>query len=88
MAIREWHTKRTLESFRSLLDNVGELTEEDVLHCLHFEVGTRRRTSVVNRLIQQAAEINRQNYLNSLKEKLAWPVRNPQSSAPLKRRKP
>lgn len=74
MAIREWHVMRALASFRELIEVIDQLTEEEVLFCLQKEVETRRRQTIVDRLFQQAAELNRQSCLKSLKEKFKWPV--------------
>jgi hypothetical protein len=69
MTVRDWHVQRALESYRQLVSIIDELTEEEVLACLDLEVGTRRRATLVERLIQQAADLHRQNYVKSLKEK-------------------
>lgn len=65
-----WRTSRALDSFRSLLDVVEELTEEEVYYCLKLEVQTQRRKTLIDRLIARAADINKQQFINSLKEKL------------------
>lgn len=65
-----WRTSRALDSYRSLLSVVEELTEEEVYHCLKLEVQSQRRKTIVNRLIDRAADINKQQFINSLKEKL------------------
>ena len=65
-----WRTSRALDSFRSLLEVVEELTEEAVYYCLKLEMQTQRRKTLIDRLIARAADINKQQFINSLKEKL------------------
>lgn len=65
-----WRTSRALDSFRSLLDVVEELTEEEVYYCLKLEVQSQRRKTVVDRLIARAADLNKQQFIKSLKEKI------------------
>lgn len=65
-----WRTSRALESFRELLKVVEELTEEEVYYCLRLEAETQRRKTVIDRLIQRAADINRQTFIATLQEKI------------------
>lgn len=65
-----WRTSRALSSFRSLLEVVEELTEEEVYYCLKLEVQSQRRKSLVDRLIQRAADLNKEQFIISLKEKI------------------
>ncbi len=67
--MRDWHIGRALASFRSLHQIIGELTEEEVLHVLEVESGSRRRGVILDKLILRAANINRSNYITYLKEK-------------------
>ena len=67
-----WRVKRALESFRSLLDVVEQLTEEEVHHCLQLETESQRRQTVIDRLIAKAADYNRQSFITNLKEKYKW----------------
>ena len=67
-----WRVKRALESFRSLLDVVEQLTEEEVYHCLQLETESQRRQTVINQLIAKAADYNRQSFITNLKEKYKW----------------
>lgn len=69
MTLRQWHVGQALDSFRSLIGVLGELTEEEVMHCLQVEAGSLRRRSVIDRLISRAARINEQRFTRQLKEK-------------------
>ncbi len=69
MTALSWKVQRALDSFRSLAGSIDELSEEEVYQALEFEVETRRRSSVINRLIAKAADLNRQTFLTTLKEK-------------------
>ena len=75
--MRPWHIAKALKSVRSLDEVLGELTEEEVLRVLEIEVGGSRRSSVIDRLLHQAVELNRQTYEAKLKEKYKWPAPNP-----------
>lgn len=65
-----WRVKRALESFRSLLDVVEQLTEEEVCHCLKLETETQRRQTVIDRLIAKAADFNRHSFETELRKKI------------------
>jgi hypothetical protein len=67
--MREFQLTRALHSTRSLIDVLNELTLEEVLHVLKVEAGSRRRAVVLDKLIQKAGELTRQNFIQSLKEK-------------------
>lgn len=69
MEVRKFLIAQALESFRSLNDRLGDLTEEEVLAALQLESTTLRRRSVVDRLISRAARLNEVRYVSQLKEK-------------------
>jgi hypothetical protein len=69
MAVRKWHMTRALESYSALNEVIGELTEEEVLACLELEAATRRRRSVIDRLISRAVRLHEIPYATYLKEK-------------------
>ena len=69
MSVRKWQTSRALESYPALAEVINELTEEEVLHCLQLEAGTRRRRSLIDRLISRAVRIKEAEYSRQLKEK-------------------
>ena len=69
MAVREWHMQLALKSYRSLVDIVDQLTEEEVLAAIELEKASLRRKSLLDRLIQQAVDLYRQKLTSSLKEK-------------------
>lgn len=68
MTIRKWYTDRALDSYAELNEVVGELTEEEVLACLTLEASTRRRRSILNRLIQRAVRLRSVELTRQLKE--------------------
>ena len=43
---------------------------DEVLHCLKLEVDTNRRRTIVDRLIARAAELNKEQFVATLREKL------------------
>lgn len=65
-----WRTSRALESFRQLQEVVEELTEEEVYYCLKLEAETQRRKTIIDRLVAKAADLNRQIFIATLKEKI------------------
>ena len=79
MPVRKFFIGKALTSFISLTRIIGELTEEEVLHCLKLEAGTLRRQSIIDRLISRAGRLHELRYTAILKEKFKWPV-NPPSS--------
>jgi hypothetical protein len=75
--VRQFYISKALKSSRSLEQVLSELTEEEVLHVLEVEVGSRRRSVMIDRLIQKAAELNRKQYIANLKEKFKWHEASP-----------
>ncbi len=69
MSVDKWKIDQALSSFHQLADIVGELTEEEVFKCLELEAATRRRKTMINRLISRAVRINEIRYSNQLKGK-------------------
>lgn len=69
MSARKFLIVQALDSFRGLNERLNELTEEEVLAALDLEGATRRRRSVIDRLISRAARLNEIRYVRQLKEK-------------------
>ena len=69
MSVRRWHIDQALRSFVDLNRVLGELTSEEVTACLEIEAGTRRRRSVIDRLISRAIRLAEINLSRQLKEK-------------------
>lgn len=69
MSVRKWFVGEALNSFQSLGRVMGELTEEEVLHCLKLEAASLRRKSVIDRLISRAVRLRELFYARQLKEK-------------------
>lgn len=82
MAVNKWRIDEALTSFARLNDIIDELTEEEVFACLDLESASRRRKSLINRLISRATRINEIRYSTSLKEKYhgTATVQNPDRS--------
>lgn len=82
MAVNKWRIDEALTSFTRLNDIIDELTEEEVFACLDLESASRRRKSLINRLISRATRINEVRYSTSLKEKYhgTSTVQNPERS--------
>lgn len=81
MAVRRYYIDQALKSFKGLTTALDELTEEEVLACLALEAGSRRRPSVLNRLISRAGRLQELRYTSQLKEKFQWHASPPKSSA-------
>lgn len=69
--MRNWHIQKALHSFRSLTGIIGELTEEEVLHVLEAESGSRRRAVMLDKLILKLAELRRHAHLDELRDKFS-----------------
>lgn len=69
MSNRRWYINQALVSFKSLVNVLDELTESDVLAALELEAATRRRLSIIDRLISRAIRLKEISYGNTLKEK-------------------
>lgn len=69
MAVRKFYIDKALRSFVGLCETLDELTEEEVLACLRLESASRRRGSIIDRLISRAVRINELSYSRQLKEK-------------------
>jgi hypothetical protein len=69
MRIRKFYIDQALKSFSDLARVLEELTEAEILACLELEASSRRRQSVLDRLISRAVRINELAYSTRLKEK-------------------
>lgn len=69
MSVRKACIDQALTSYPSLKTIVNELTEEEVMAALEIESATRRRQSIVLRLIARANRINELRYVAQLKQK-------------------
>lgn len=69
MAIRRSYIDDALTSYTGLAKVLEELTEEEVLACLRLEASSRRRQSILDRLISRAVRLNELSYNRQLKEK-------------------
>ena len=69
MSVSKFNVTLALESARALNEHIDGLTEEEVLAALDLESGSRRRPSIINRLISRAVRLNEVRYAAQLKEK-------------------
>ena len=69
MSVRELHILEALTSVRRFTGIAQALTAEELVACLDFEVSTRRRPSLINKLIDQAARLNNRAFLTALRKK-------------------
>lgn len=69
MPVRRYYIDLALKSYASLVANLDELTEEEVLACLSLEASSRRRQSILDRLTSRAVRLNELLYNRQLKEK-------------------
>lgn len=65
-----WRTAKALESVRELEKVLKQLTMDEVFYCLKMEVETLRRKTIIDRLISQAAELNKEQFIATLRQKL------------------
>lgn len=69
MTVSKFRIVQALESARALNEHITDLTEEEVLAALDLESSSRRRPSIIDRLISRAARLNEVRYTAILKEK-------------------
>ena len=69
MAVSKFRLSQAVASVSSLREVIGQLTEEEVLAALDLESATKRRPSIVGRLLKRAIRLNEIAYSTSLKEK-------------------
>lgn len=65
----QWKMDTALTSYTSLMSVIVTMTEEEVLACLTLEAGTRRRRSIIDRLISRAVRLRELSYRTQLLEK-------------------
>lgn len=68
MSVRRYYIDLALTSYVGLAEALEELTEEEVLACLELEASSRRRQSILDRLISRAVRLNELSYNRQLKE--------------------
>jgi len=68
MSVRKWYLNQALESFVRLNEVLNELTQAEVVACLDLEAATRRRRSVIDRLISRAIRLAEVDLSAKLKE--------------------
>lgn len=64
---RKWYIDEALHSFSRMMAVIGRMTEEEVLEALKLESETRRRPSIMARLIGRAARLKELEYVGHLK---------------------
>ena len=64
-----WLVTRALDSYPSLVAVLNELTHAEVIAALELESRTRRRGSILDRLISRAVRLNEISYKQELKGK-------------------
>ena len=68
-APRKWYVGQALESFVRLNEVISDLTEDEVYACLDLEAASKRRASILDRLISRATRLNEISFTRQLKEK-------------------
>lgn len=67
--IRRNYVQAALESYENLSKVIGDLEESEVYACLDLETASRRRRSIMDRLISRAVRIHELNFKSQLQEK-------------------
>lgn len=67
--VRDWYVSEALSSMMRLNELLLELTEDEVIAALTLESQSRRRRSIVDRLISRAVRMNEVNYSTTLRNK-------------------
>ena len=69
MSTRRWYTSQALDSYRALDGVINDMTLEEITACLDLEAATKRRRSVIDRLITRAVKLSVIAITNRLQEK-------------------
>jgi len=67
--LREWHMSQALHSVARLNAVLLELTELEIMACLDLETASRRRQSIIVRLIKRAVRLKEIECAKALKLK-------------------
>ncbi len=67
--VRDWYVGQVLSSVAQLNKVLPELTEDELMAALELESRSRRRRSIMDRLISRAVRLNELSYSKTLKEK-------------------
>lgn len=68
MAVRPFYIDEALHSFHRQRRVLYMLTEEECLAALRLEAGSRRRLSMMTRLVQRAIHLHEQAYSQQLRK--------------------
>lgn len=68
MAVRPFYIDEALQSFHRQRKVLSLLTEEECLYALRLEAGSRRRRSMMVRLVQRAVHMREQAYNSQLRK--------------------
>lgn len=68
MNVRDWYVQEALQSVVRLNEVLANLTAPEVFACLELESGSRRRRSIIERLISRAVRINEVELSTKLKK--------------------
>lgn len=71
---RSWYIGQALQSVASMSKVLIEMTAAEVTAALELECSTRRRSSIITRLISRAVRLNELEYSHTLKEKYGTPT--------------
>jgi len=69
MSVSKYRVALALSSFKQLNVVLPQLNEAEVMAALELESSTRRRRSVIDRLISRAVRLNEISFNQSLQEK-------------------
>lgn len=72
-SLDKWRIQQGLVSYESLNAVIASMSENEVLEALEVEGKTRRRRSIIDRLIARAVRLNEIQYQRKLKEKYHAP---------------
>lgn len=73
--IRDWYVGQALESYERLNEVLMELTEDEITKALEVESGSRRRRSIMDRLVSRAVRLNEIEFSKQLKKKYLIPTK-------------
>jgi len=69
MPTRRWYTAQALDSYRALDGVINDMTLHEITACLELEAASKRRRSVIDRLILRAVKLSSIEIATRLQEK-------------------
>lgn len=71
--VSEFNVRAATKSYSSLEEVLGQLNLAEINAALVLEASTRRRRSIINRLVSRGAALAAADYVNAILKEIQWP---------------